>query len=233
MNKFKIIKLDEISSTNTYLKEKASELCDRTAVVAEIQTKGRGRLSRTFHSNCRGGLYLSILLKNYEAPFEITIRTAVAVQRAILLSFGTECEIKWVNDLYVKGKKVCGILCERTGDGSIVCGIGVNVSNCDFPLEIQNIAACLCTFNPEASKEALLSVLLECFEAVLHEDFSSVLSHYREKCFIIGKPLLVILGDCRYDAVADSIEDDGSLVVIKEDGTRVSLNSGEITLKLR
>ena len=233
MKNYKIIKFSEISSTNTYLKENSASFSDKTVIISDIQTSGRGRLGKTFHSNQLGGLYLSILLKDYQAPQELTIRASIAVSRAIFKAFGLDVNIKWVNDIYYNGKKLCGILCERTGDGSIVSGIGINVENTDFPKEVSHIAAAIKQFNPSAKRDELLPILLSEFETALYEDFPILLKEYKKRCFILGQAVIVNIGDLSYDAVAKDILDDGNLLVQKQDGDLVSLNSGEIVLKIK
>ena len=91
MNGFIIEKFEKLPSTNTFLKENAAAYADRTVVIASSQTGGRGRLGKTFLSEDRGGLYMSVLLKNCATPEELTVRAAVCVQRAIMNAFGLDC----------------------------------------------------------------------------------------------------------------------------------------------
>ena len=111
---------------------------ERSVLIAGEQTAGRGRMSRSFASP-EGGLYMSVLLRpaSAEAALELTPRAAVAVCRAIESCFGRSTEIKWVNDVLIGGRKVCGILAEaRASDGlTVVLGIGVNISTVPSGLE--------------------------------------------------------------------------------------------------
>ncbi|MBR6501944.1 MAG: biotin--[Clostridia bacterium] len=125
----------KIDSTNIYAKTLASEgYKDGTVVVAREQTAGKGRLGRTFFSK-RGGLYFSVILRPYKSLNDtvfITTAAAVAAARAIEKVSGKKCEIKWVNDIYINNKKVCGILTEGaiTPDGSLdyaILGVGINL----------------------------------------------------------------------------------------------------------
>lgn len=233
MNGFIIKKFDKITSTNTFLKENAAAFDNKTVILADVQTGGRGRLGKTFHSEDRGGLYMSVLLKDCDAPQELTVRMAVCIHRAIKKAFGLECSVKWVNDIYYNGKKLCGILCERTGDGSCICGIGVNVLKRDFPDEIKDIACSIGDFTDNADKDRLLRAILEGFDEALAWDFSDIISYYRSKCFVIGMRVRVLAGLEDYEALALDITDDGNLLVMKDDGTPAILNSGEIVLKLK
>ena len=126
-----IIRLDKTESTNTYLKNLASEGCPSgTAVIAKIQTAGRGRYGKSF-SSPEGGLYLSYLHNVEEIPEDlpvITEWTAVSVRRAIESVCGVEADIKYINDLLYRGKKLCGILTELR-ERSIIVGIGINVNS--------------------------------------------------------------------------------------------------------
>ena len=136
---------DEIESTNDFAKEKAKTENSNFTVTASLQTKGRGRKGRTFFSPKGAGLYLSIAV-NLNISFEefpkITTYTAVCVARAIEKLTSLKIDIKWVNDLYVNGKKLCGILTEGSFSGEktyfVIIGIGVNLLKSSFPEEIKD-----------------------------------------------------------------------------------------------
>jgi BirA family biotin operon repressor/biotin-[acetyl-CoA-carboxylase] ligase len=103
---------EEISSTNTYLKEKGAEREEMSVAVASRQTAGKGRLGRSFYSPQESGVYFSVLLKPtlaIDKAILITTAAAVAVTRALELLGQKNAKIKWVNDIYVNNKKVCGI----------------------------------------------------------------------------------------------------------------------------
>lgn len=231
---------NEIDSTN----KKAKELLISGAeppfvVVAKEQTGGRGRLGRSF-SSPDGGLYFSIAIsgKDLVNPDLITTSASLAVSRAMERLSGIETEIKWVNDLYLNGKKVTGILTEgmvnieEGGLENVVIGIGVNlnVRTSQFPPEIQKIAT---SFYPDGDcpfprSTAIAECVKEVFK-IQHEDF---LPEYRRKCFIVGKKLYVIRLDSKREATALAIDDQGHLVVQYMDETIESLSSGEVSLKL-
>ena len=275
--KNKIELFSEIDSTNTYLKNIASQNAPHASVaIAESQTNGRGRLGRSFYSPNKTGVYLSLLYKTSEQitkPALFTAASAVAVSRAVKKLCNIDLQIKWVNDLYLAEQKVCGILCEGVpleceGLKTIIIGIGVNIFTTSFPKEIENKAGSLfnnsnCAGGAEYSGGAgqvenvenvenaknvagdfnkidentdfrlvlaaeILNQLFECFEA---NNFENVLSEYKEKSFILGKNVEVISPNGNYFAKAVEISNDAELIVQKLDGTKATLNSGEISIK--
>ena len=144
----------ELDSTNQYLKELAKEGAKAgTVIIANKQSAGRGRLGRSFFSPEGTGIYMSILLRpemELQKSVRITSMAAVAVARAIERVSGIEAKIKWVNDIFLNGKKVCGILTE-SGINAItgtleyaVLGIGINVGTIQFPEELKDIATSIC-----------------------------------------------------------------------------------------
>ena len=142
--------LQSVTSTNDYLKQKAlSSAKEGTVVVANEQTNGKGSKGRSFIS-LNGGIYMSILVRpdfqNFDTTL-ITSLTAVAVSDSIEEKCGKKTQIKWVNDVLLQNKKVCGILCESVfaSDNKpefVIVGIGINFSKPkdDFPDEIKDIA---------------------------------------------------------------------------------------------
>jgi BirA family biotin operon repressor/biotin-[acetyl-CoA-carboxylase] ligase len=161
----------EVTSTNSILKEYAEKgEQEGKVIVAEKQSSGRGRMNRSFYSPEGTGIYLSILLKpnlTFQESLLITTTAAVAVAEAIEKVSGCEAKIKWVNDIYCKGKKVCGILTEASLDmesGALkyaVLGIGINVLKPagDFPEELKDIAAAV--FDAELYSSDARSLLAE------------------------------------------------------------------------
>lgn len=126
--------VDEIESTNSYMKLNKSEFSHGDALIAKTQTNGRGRLGHSFSCPI-GGLYMSIYLDAAypaeEMPF-VTVLAGVAVRRVVMRYLSDDIKIKWINDLYINNKKLCGILSEyissHEGDG-VVIGIGLNVNS--------------------------------------------------------------------------------------------------------
>ena len=240
----KLICLDSVDSTNTYLKKLAREGCDEgTVVIADAQSAGRGRAGRAFYSKGGVGVYLSVLLKpecSPESLASLTPHVAVAVQRAIGRVCGVKADIKWVNDLLIDGKKICGVLCESSvgPDGMpdyVVCGVGVNVLNRaeDFPDAIKDIAGSIFTqCGIEAERGSLIAAIVEeimKMYALWKKDKKAYLEPYRKSCISTGKYVQIKTNSGVQDAYAKEISEDFGLTVNISGGT-VTLHSGEVTI---
>ncbi len=233
-----------VTSTNTLAKALAAEGAkEGTVIIASEQTEGRGRLGRSFYSPGSTGIYLSLILRpklNLEDSLLITTGTAVAVAKAIEKTAGVKAGIKWVNDIFVEGRKVCGILTEASIDfenGGLeyaVVGIGVNVSTADFPDSIQGIAGSLFTSKPEDQPitsllaAEILNQMAECMDTLTDRKY---LLEYRKRQIIIGKNILVLKGKESRPAKAIAIDDQARLIVEYEDGTQETLSSGEVSIR--
>ncbi len=240
----RIIHLSSTDSTNAYLKDLArAGAKEGTVVFADRQTAGRGRLGRSFYS-LDGGLYMSILLRPENGVFDalvITAAAAVAVSRAIESLCDKKCLIKWVNDIYIDRKKVCGILAEGAlfPDGKLdfaVLGIGININDPKggFPDEIKDIATSLfgCGKTPENFKENLLNAVFDEF-LKLYENLSdrAFMNFYRERSFVIGKDIYYIKNGEKHFATAVDIDDSGRLLAEDENGIK-TIDSGEVTVRI-
>jgi len=231
-----------IDSTNTRAKALAAQGAPHgTLVCARSQTGGRGRFGRHFHSPDAGGIYMSLILRP-KLPAEkavlITSMTAVAVARAIERLAEVDVQIKWVNDLYIEGRKVCGILCEAGMDfesGQLeyaVVGIGVNTAPAQFPEEIRDIAtsvgnAC----GRDISKNRLIAEICGCMEELYaHLEDGSFMSESRARSNVIGRQIVVLRGGERIPARAVDIDDQGSLIVETERGIE-TVRSGEVSVR--
>ena len=238
--------LKEVDSTNRYLKDLAEEgLPEGFTVIAYAQTKGRGRFGRFFASPAGDGLYLSMLLRNAGDPRglgDATAYAAVAAANAVRRVTGICPDIKWVNDLQIHGKKICGILTELSLKAesaeiqSCVVGIGINVrSGEEFPEELRETAGSIEGECPDVKvcRAALAAALIEELDRV-REDYPSrkeaYLSAYRELCATRGP---VVLRDASGErrALALGIGEDFSLLVEYPDGTRESVRSGEVSAR--
>ncbi len=236
-----ILVYDQLESTNKTAKELAvNGAKDGTLVVADSQTAGRGRLGRSFYSPAGSGIYMTLILKprdDAKKALVITCATAVAVARAIENIFPLTAQIKWVNDIYVCGKKVCGILAEGginadTGDlDYIALGIGINVSTESFPEDIRHIATSLseCPVN----RSRIIAEVLNALEPLyLPLPDTSFMSEYRKKSLVLGKDVWVISGDSRYLAKVEDIDDCGHLLVLCENGDKKTVSTGEVSIRL-
>ena len=213
-------------------------------IVSGEQTQGRGRLGRTFYSPADTGLYMSFLLKPAikmsEASF-LTIAASVAVTKAIENVTGISCGIKWVNDIYVGDKKVCGILTEAVAgieSGNldyVIVGIGVNCHPASFPPEAGSNPG----FIKEGTPRNLLAAEIanEFLPLVESMDKESILDYYRDHCIVIGKSIRIFkqgAGEQAEDgaiATAIGIDDSGRLIVKYPDGNTSHLSSGEISVR--
>lgn len=218
-----------------------------TAVIAAQQTAGRGRLGRSFFSP-KEGLYLSVIIKpdfDLSASVLVTVAAAAAVAEAIDDVCGAETEIKWVNDVYLDGKKVCGILTEGITDfetggiDHLVIGIGVNTSLRGFPEELLSVAGAVeGDYSRSALAAGIISRLLAYTEALEERAY---IDTYRNKSLLTGRDIKVFKGVYRKDPAEEidgrparvlGIDADGGLQVIYTDGSRETLTTGEVTVRL-
>lgn len=229
-----------LASTNTTARELAKQGApEGTAVVADMQTAGRGTRSRSFFSP-RGGVYLSVILRPCEAQGSlITSCAAVAVARAIERLCPLRVEIKWVNDLYVSGRKLCGILTEAGLDpvtgrlDYVVLGIGVNVASIQFPPELETLATSLGNEGCAVDRNALIAAILNEWERAYSTiDSGDFLDESRRRSCVLGKRVTVRRGDEIYVATAADINERGHLLVRRDSGETEVLVSGEVSVRL-
>ena len=234
---------DTITSTNTVMKERADALPEWHVIVSASQTAGRGRTGRSFYSPSDSGVYLSVLLHPVLPAAEatrITTAAAVAACRAIEACTDAKPEIKWVNDVFVKGKKVCGILTEGSlnmetgGLDWAVMGIGLNVYEPKegFPDDIRQIAGPIADTRRKNLRNALVASFLVSFHEICIDltraDFAE---EYRKRSFLLGQDILVLKSDGAVPAVALDVDDECRLVVQYENGNREALSSGEVSVR--
>lgn len=236
-----------ITSTNTVLKEMAaSGAPEGTVLIAETQTEGRGRMGRNFYSPSDTGIYLSILLRPTipaKDSLFLTTAAAVAVAKSIETIKDCNADIKWVNDIYIDNKKVCGILTEgsiNTQNGGLdyaVVGIGINVCPPEegFPSQLENIAGSIFTREEISTDkkrlliEELLSLFIHYYKAMPDRIF---FEEYKKRSFLLGKKIYVIRNDKHIPAKAMDIDDECHLIVKYDNGATESLSSGEVSIKL-
>ena len=234
-----------IDSTNNRGKELAlSGAAHGTVIIADSQSAGRGRFGRKFHSPEGSGAYLSIILRpNFgaEKAVMITSMAAVAVARAMEAAADVEAKIKWVNDVYIGSKKACGILCEAGLDFEsgqmqyVVAGIGVNVGFIDFPEEIREIATSVSNeCGVKVSRNRFIAELLNEINALYPQvESGAFIEESKKRSNVIGRDVMVLRGDEKYPARAVDIDENGSLVVVTENGEKQALHSGEISLRFQ
>lgn len=223
--------LSETDSTNTRLKEWAREgrITAPYVLTADSQTAGRGRLGRRFVSPAGTGLYMSLLVApsdNTDAG-KITVLAAVAVCRAIHELTGLQPKIKWVNDLFLRGKKVCGILAERIDEGVIV-GIGVNLKTPPggFPPE-AGVAGALDT---DIDRFALAGTITRHFlDGMEKLDTDDAITYYRAHMPLTGQEIRYQQNGQEKNARVTGVSDDGGLMIEDSEGPHI-LRTGEVTL---
>ncbi len=234
----------ETDSTNREARAYSVACAERKSAVfiADGQTAGRGRRGRSFCSLHGVGLYMSFLLypEGELCDFTaITTYTAVAVCRAIERICGLCADIKWVNDIYYKGKKLGGILTEgalssdmRTAE-HVVVGIGLNVLRCELPDGLSDIAISLEEACGRRLDRNLLAVEIICELLGGLDSLSSpaVLEEYRRRCFLIGREITVHRLDRSYPARVLGIGEDMSLRIRLGDGRVENLITGEISVR--
>lgn len=236
----------EVDSTNQAAKKAAMEgnAQDGDLIVAQYQRAGRGRRGRKFYSPEKAGIYMSVILRpegKIENSLFLTTSAATAVYRAVKRVCGLSLDIKWVNDLYFRGKKVCGILTEAVTDfdtGDIefaVVGIGLNLylPKEELPGELLDIAGGLYDSRETAEKadrNFLVGEIVNCLMEEIKENRISDL--YIQRNIVPGKEILIREGDEVRNAFALEICPDGKLLIQERDGERKMLSYGEISVQL-
>ncbi len=242
---FNIEVYDEIDSTNTRCKKYANEGAkEGRVVVSKLQTAGRGRFQRSFYSPSDTGVYFSFILRpeiNADKTNLITTIAAIAVCRAIKKSFNIDAKIKWVNDIFINNRKVCGILTEANFSlensliESVVVGIGLNIymPKDDFPKEIEKTAGYILENQiTDARNKLVANILNEFLEIFTEYDKDKISKEYKNYSFIINKDVYLIKQNEKIKVRVIDINNENQLIVKYENGEIQALNSGEISIKL-
>jgi BirA family biotin operon repressor/biotin-[acetyl-CoA-carboxylase] ligase len=237
----------ETGSTNIDAKRLADEGAPHgTLVVADTQTMGRGRRGRGWESEDAGkAVYMTLLLKPQFSPeyaSRVTLLMAMAVTAALEeVCEGQSVQIKWPNDVVINGRKACGILTEMSAEPGyihhVVIGTGINVNQSSFPKEIEQTAASVLRETGKMQSRALIIARVmfffeqyyECF--VQTHDLSALREQYEAHLAGIGREVRVLDPKGEYTGVSKGITDSGELIVEKEDGTRVEVYAGEVSVR--
>lgn len=239
---------DTLDSTNILARQLAAENAPHgTVVIARQQTAGRGRLGRSFFAPDEG-IYLSIIIRpafDPEKALLVTPAAAVATAEAIEKISGHDAKIKWVNDIYIDNKKVCGILTEGITSAetcrleALILGIGVNTTLRDFPPALLEIAGAVeGDYSRSELAACIIAGTLDLADSIEEKNF---LDAYRSRSLLTGMTVNVFKGTYKLDPTDEipsrparvlGIDDDGGLQVIYSDGTRETLTTGEVTIRL-
>lgn len=232
---------NELDSTNIEAdRQILSGLKADKLIIAKKQTAGRGRLGRSFSSE-NGGVYFSLVLNK---PFEVfdavfvTTAASCAVVKAIEELTDYKVQIKWVNDIILNGKKLCGILCEGKTDPSsgkitgVVIGIGINTSQ-NIPKELCDIATFMDLKAKNVSKNQLIAKIVDyIYEMNDKTERANCIDFYKSHSFVLGKEIYYFENNIRHFASCIDIDENGGLIIL-ENGKKKTLSSGEITLRVR
>jgi len=241
----RIFYFPELESTNIVAKEKAVHktegINEGTLIIAERQSAGKGRLGREWFSPA-GGIWLSIILYPQLPPSyipRITLMTAVAVVKAIKMCVQIEPQIKWPNDILINEKKVCGILTEMSAELDIInwvvvgIGVNVNIDHREFPEDIQENTISL----KEVSEKEILRVKLaqtflqefeKYYDKLKRKEFPSILEEWKLYSHTLGRKIRVDMGERIIAGEAVNINEEGALILKKEDGELIKIISGTI-----
>ena len=235
----KVCVLDSVDSTNNEARRMAERGDEAPAlIIANSQSAGRGRMGRSFYSPSRTGLYMSLLLgarADIADNVRLTTAAAVAVCRSIDEICGKASGIKWVNDVYLDGRKICGILCESfsvsAGGRFAVVGIGLNLHTESFPKELADKAASLF---PEGDGRAVFaaSITDKLYGFYREPDAENIMEYYRGRSLVLGKKIIFTENGKAVEGFAEDVDDFGGLGVRLRDGSLRRLSGGEISLRL-
>lgn len=227
-------------STNVRAKHYLAENdCDRAVFAAEEQTAGRGRMGRSFYSPYGSGVYMSYVFSpktEVANTVSVTAAASVAVVRALEKTCGVHPMIKWVNDIYIDEKKLCGILteavsnCETSIVEHVVIGIGINFSVLSFPEELAD-KACSLSVSGVTRNMLIASVCDELYGISKDLSDKSFFETYRERMLVIGRDITYYENSQPHSAHVLDVDQNGGLIVCGSDGNEKILRSGEITVR--
>ncbi len=242
---YKIHHFEEVPSTNDVAKEIARTSSEeRIVVLAETQTKGKGRMGRQWFSP-KGGVWLSIILRPRISPKEalkLTFITSLAVAKTIQKTFGLKTEVKWPNDVLVNGRKVCGILTEASTRGNIVdyavvgVGINANIDLASLPSNLQDTATSLKhELSHEVRRKALIKNLLQNLEhnykRLQRGMWNAMLQEWKSHATFLGEQVEVASFGEVFVGEALDVDEDGALIVRLEDGVLKRVVAGDVTVR--
>ena len=205
-------------------------------ITANKQTAGRGRQGKSFYSPDKTGIYFSLVIHpdtSLQNAVTATTAAAVAVCKAIEKMTVLKPKIKWVNDVYLDGKKICGILTEATTNfetgtvESVIIGIGINISTTEFPDGVDG-AGCL---NVDINRSEFIAEIVNELMNIVTGDYASFIDYYRSHSMVIGEKIKFFQNGETHFATALAIDEHGGLEVELDTGEKQTLRSGEITVR--
>lgn len=239
----KIIKFETIDSTNTYGLLNFENLEDKTAIIANEQTKGRGRFNRIWVSGNYENIYLSFILKPQNKQYLANITQYLSVVTSkVIETYNVTPHIKYPNDVLINGKKVCGILCEsfmqKNKLQGIVLGIGINlnmpeeiVKSIDRPATSLNLVLKQ-KINKNEFLDSLLKEFFKNYEEITNKGFSAFKEDYLQRIHFLGKTIWVQQRDGapKEEVIAKEIDKNGNLIVKTKENKEKIVLSGDIHL---
>lgn len=245
-NKENIFTYDQVDSTNIIGKKFAAEGKEEgTFIIAEEQTKGKGRMGREWVSTYGKGIWLSFILRPEIVPVrasEITFVIAVGIMEGIKKHIKKEVKIKWPNDILLEGKKIVGILTEISAEmeriNYIVAGIGINANQDleDFPEEIRFKATSLkINTGKHINRNQLLREIIQEMERVyyiyINEGFKKILDLWKENNITLGRRVKAITFEGEIIGIAEKIDDEGYLIIKDDNGKENKILAGDVSLR--
>ena len=235
----KLIELEEVDSTNDYLKREYQNLPMQTCVTAKYQTKGRGRNGHVWESHANENLIMSFLFKDFhkiEDAWEMTQLATCSVV-CLLDRYRIKATIKWPNDIYVDGKKICGILMESISNESsldcLVVGIGINLNTKEFDDELKDKATSY--YLIKNKKISILKVKLKIYHQIKkelkHIDDKKYLEFFKEHNYLKDKEAYILLNNEKKLVKILDVNEDNTLKILC-DNKEMNINSGEVTFHL-
>ena len=234
----------ETSSTNDVVEKLARDgVREGVVVLAEAQSRGRGRLGRKWVSPAGMGLWFSVLLRPnlpLGAVTQLTIMAATAVARALRAGTGLTPQIKWPNDILLRGRKVAGILTELSAEtdrvAHVVLGIGVDVNVMEFPEELAAVATSLAreaghAFNRAEIAAAIFAELDRDYARVSRGDFPALAEEWEQQCITLGQQVRIHIGSRTLTGRAESLDTDGALLLRSEYGHLERIIGGDVVIE--
>ncbi len=237
---------EETTSTNDLMARVArSGVKEGVVIFAEAQSKGRGRMGRSWISPARKGLWFSVLLRpeiQPQAATQLTIAAATSLARAITLQTGIVPEIKWPNDILIRGKKIAGILTEMSAEldhlKEIILGIGidVNLEAHEFPVALRKTATSIRIESGQMADRAGLAVAIlreldRDYERIKRGEFDLVAEQWRQHCSTIGSQVSIRVGDRVIRGRAEALDADGALLLRGQHGHLERIIGGDVTME--